>query len=115
VDCRAEGDKGLAEGDGGWAAAWAAERRECVDSRLVSRFAAGDIGGVEEAVGRSLENRLDMVLTDMPALFKALMRSAILPPEVTLGPSSPSSGSLVSWLLFRSQRTSRLEGVGNTH
>jgi hypothetical protein len=65
-------------------------RSGCGEPVSVNRVVGEDTGGVEGTFGRSLENRL-VVFTLIPALFSARMRSAMLPPDATLGPSS-------SWL-----------------
>jgi hypothetical protein len=67
----------------------------CAELVSTERVVAEAIGGVEGTLGRSLEKRLAVgtVFTLMPAFFRARIRSAMLPPEATLGPSSSSSAS----------------------
>jgi hypothetical protein len=53
---------------------------------------AGVDGGKLGGLGSSLENRfVVLTLTLIPAFLSARMRSAMLPPEATSGPSSWSS------------------------
>jgi hypothetical protein len=73
----------------------AAPRSDCAESRVERRVAgdmgvAGVDGGKLGGLGSSLEKRF-VVLTLIPAFLSARMRSAMLPPDATLGPSSWSS------------------------
>jgi hypothetical protein len=75
----------------------AAARSDCTESRVERLMiedglsAMGDIGGVESGKAGGLEmsreSRL-VVFTAIPAFLRARMRSAMLPPEATIGPSS---------------------------
>lgn len=69
---------------------------ECIESRLEGLV--GEIGMFVGALGRSREMRLPVLML-MPAFWSARIRSAMLPPEVTSGPSPDSSAAWTPFVL----------------